>query len=157
MRVKIKCLLPIAHAAIDCILVVFFCGCRTNVSTPIAVEFWYTGDDGLSQKLTVAVETAFRQSADFRLTSIDTGGRRLVVWSMRNVESEPVGERIKATCSVRFASLEDNASRNPSLQRRLELSREISTRRVSCWESELSNCAAQIVNDAKIAARKMPN
>jgi hypothetical protein len=137
-------------------LVILPGGCGSDVSTPVQVEFWYTDDDALSQKLTVAVETAFRQSADFRLTPIDKGGRKLVVWSMRNVEWEPVGERIKAICSVRFSSLDDNASRNSSLQRRLELAREIGTLRVSCWENDLSKCAAQIVNDAKIAARKMP-
>lgn len=159
MRVKFKCLLPIAHVAINCILVVFFGGCTADTSTqkPIVVEFWYAGDDSLSQKLTVAVETAFRQSGDFRLTPIYAGGRKLVVWSMKNVEWEPVGERIRATCRVRFASLDDNASRNPSLRRRVELAREISTRRVSCWENELSQCAAQILNDAKIAARRMPH
>lgn len=156
---KFKCLLPMAHVVINCILILFFGGCTADTSTqkPIVVELWYTGDDSLSQKLTVAVETAFRQSGDFRLAPIDTGGRKLVVWSMKNVEWEPVGERIKATCSVRFSSLDDNASRNPSLQRRVELAREISTRRVSCWENELSKCAAQILNDAKIAARKMPH
>jgi len=138
------------------ILVVFFCGCATDVSTPIAVEFWHTGDDALSQKLTVAVETAFRQSADFRLTPIDTGGRRLVVWTMSNVEWEPVGERSKATCTVRFSSLDDNASRNPNLEQRVALAREIRTRRVSCWDSELSKCASQIVNESKIAARNLP-
>jgi hypothetical protein len=137
-------------------LVVLFSGCATDVSTPIAVEFWPTGDDALSQKLTVAVETAFRQSADFRLTPIDTGGRRLVVWSMRNVEWEPVGERTKATCSVKFSSLDDNASRKSNLEQRLALAKEISTRRISCWDSELSKCAAQIVNESKIAARKLP-
>jgi hypothetical protein len=102
-------------------LVVLFCSCATNVSTPIAVEFWHTGDDALSQKLTVAVEAAFRESADFRLTPIDTGGRRLVVWSMSNVEWEIVGDRTKATHTVRFSSLDDNASRNPDLQQRLVL------------------------------------
>jgi hypothetical protein len=137
-------------------LFVFFCGCATNVSTPIAVEFWYTGDDGLSQKLTVAVETAFRQSADFRLTPIDAGGRRLVVWTMRNVEGEIVGDRTKATYTVRFLSLDDDASKHPDLQHRLALAREISTQRGYCWESEMTRCAAQIVSDAKIAARKMP-
>lgn len=136
-------------------LVVFFYACATNVSTPIAVEFWYTGDDALSQKLTVAVETAFRRSADFRWTPIDTGGRRLVVWTMNNVEWEIVGDRTKATYTVRYSSLDDDASRNPDLQQRLALAREISTQRGSCWESDMPRCAAQIVSDAKIAARKM--
>lgn len=107
-------------------LVVFFCGCATNVSTPIAVEFWHMGDDALSQRLTVAVETAFRRSADFRLAPIDTGGRRLVVWTMNIVEWEIVGDRTKAMYTVRYSSLDDGTPRNPDLQQRLALAREIS-------------------------------
>jgi hypothetical protein len=84
---------------------------------PIPVEFWHVGDDGLSQRLIVAVETAFRQSSDFRLTPIGAG-RRLVVTIMRNVEWEPVGKKINATYTVRFSSLDDNTSANPDLQAR---------------------------------------
>lgn len=137
-------------------LIVFFWGCARNVSAPIGVEYWHTGDDGLSQKLAVAVEAAFRQSPDFRLTAIDTGSRRLVVQNMSNVEWEPVGDRTKATCTVRFSSLDDMASRNPNIQQRVTLAREISIRRVSCWDDEISRCAAQILNEAAIAARKPP-
>jgi hypothetical protein len=136
-------------------VVVLFCGCATSVSTPIAVEYWHTGDDGLSKHLQVAVETAFRQSADFRLIPVDTSGRRLVVWNMSNVEWEPVGERIKATCTVKFSSLDANTSRNPDLQQRLALAKEISTRRVSCWDGEMAKCAAQVLDAAKLAARKV--
>ncbi len=136
-------------------VVVFLCGCANSVSPPMAVEYWHTGDDALSQKVQVAVETAFRQSADFRLTPVDTVGRRLVVWTMRNVEWEPVGERAKATCTVQFSSLDENTSRNPNLQQRLALARKISIRRVSCWDSEMARCAAQILDEAKVAARKV--
>jgi hypothetical protein len=155
MRVRFRWLLPIAHAAIGGILVVLVCGCRTNVSPPVAVEYWHTGDDSLSQKLQVAVESAFRESTDFRLTPTDIVGRRLIVWTMRNVEGELVGDRTKATYTVRFSSLDDNASRNPDLQQRLSLAMEISTQRGSCWESEMSRCAAQILSATGTAARKV--
>lgn len=124
-------------------------------ATPIPVEFWHVGDDALSQKLAVAVETAFRRSPDFRLTAIGKG-RTLVVWITSNVESEMVGKRRKATYTVRFSSLDDGTSKNPDLEQRIALAREISMQRGSCWASELPRCAAQIVSDAKIAARKMP-
>src|SRR5689334_11396541 len=132
---------------------VLFRGCATRVSTPIAVEYWHTGDDRLSQHLQVAEETAFRQSADFRLTPVDTSGRRLVVQNMANVEWEPVGERIKATCTVKFSSLDATSSRNPDPQQRLTLAKEISIRRVCCWDSEMAKCATQILDEAKLAAR----
>jgi hypothetical protein len=134
---------------------VFSCSCATSVSTPIAVEYWHTGDDGLSQQFQVAVEAAFRRSAEFRLTTVDTRGRRLVVWNIRNVEWEQVGERNKATCTVKFSSLDDNTSRNSNLQQRLTLAKEISVRRVSCWDSEMANCAAQVLSEARLASRKV--
>lgn len=123
---------------------------------PIPVEFWHVGDDGLSQKLIVAVETAFRQSSDFRLVPIGAG-RRLVVTIMRNVQWEPVGEKIKATYTVRFSSLDGNASANPDLQERSALAKEIRTRKGSCWDSDLPKCAAQIVDEARIATRDLPD
>jgi hypothetical protein len=135
-------------------VVVFLCGCAKSVTTPIPVEYWQTGDGALSQKLQVAVETAFRQSADFRLTPVDTVGRRLVVWT-RNVQWEPLGERTKATYTVQFSSLDDNTSKNPNLQQRFAEARKISIRRVSCWDTEMAKCVAQILDEAKLAARKV--
>jgi hypothetical protein len=136
-------------------LVALFGGYAADVTTPIPVELWQVGDDALSQKLAVAVETAFRRSPDFRLTSIGTG-RRLVVDIMSNVKTEIVGKRKEATYTVRFSSLDDDTSKNPDLEQRLSLAKEISTQRGSCWASELPKCAAQIVSDAKTATRETP-
>lgn len=130
-------------------------GAQSKEAPAIPVEFWHVGDDGLSQRLIVAVESAFKQSSDFRLVPIGAG-RRLVVTIMRNVEWEPVGEKIKATYTVRCSSLDDNTSANPDLQKRSALEKEISTRKGSCWDSDLPKCAAQIVNEARIAARNLP-
>jgi hypothetical protein len=108
-----------------------------DATVPQSVEFRHVGDDSLSQKLAAAVEAAFKRSADFRLS---TGGA-LVVTIMRNVEWEMVGKKTRATYTVRFSSAEG---------------REIATEKGSCWESALARCAAQIVKDAKTAARKVP-
>ena len=79
-------------------------------SAPIPVEFWRVGDDALSQKFAVAVETAFRRSPDFRLTALGTG-RTLVVWIMSNVKTEMAGKRKKATYTVRFSWMDDSTSK----------------------------------------------
>jgi hypothetical protein len=113
------------------------------------------GDDALSQKLARAVETAIKRSPEFRLTATGTGPT-LVVWIMNNAKSELVGKRTKATYTAQFSSLDDNASRNLDLDQRVALAREISTQKESFWATELPKCAAQIVSDARIAARKMP-
>jgi hypothetical protein len=137
------------------VLVVLLGGCAANVATPITVEFWHGGDHAVSQKLIVAVEAAFRQSPDFRLTPVGTG-RRLVV-STSNVESDMVGDRMNVTYVVVFSSLDENTSANPDLQKRLALAKEINTRRGSCWDSELPKYAAQIVHYARIASRNLPH
>ncbi len=129
-----------------------WCADRT---APIPVEFWHVGDDALSQKLAVAAERAFRRSPSFRLTTPGKG-RTLVVTIMRNAEWETVGKRTKATYTVQFSSLDDNSAKNPDAEQRIALAREISMQKGSCWTTELPRCAAQIVRDAKIAARKMP-
>jgi hypothetical protein len=75
---------------------------------------------------------------------------------LKNLEWEVVGKRTRVAYTVRFSSLDDNASANPDLQQRVALAKEISVQAGSCWAGTLSKCAAQIVSDAKIAARKMP-
>ncbi len=121
----------------------------------MTVEFWHGGDHALSQKLIVAVEAAFRQSPDFRLTPVGAG-RRLVV-ATSDVESDKVGDRMKVTYVVAFSSLDENTSANPDLQKRLALAKEITTQTGSCWDSELPKCAAQVVSEARIAARNLPH
>jgi hypothetical protein len=113
------------------------------------------GDDALSQKLAVAVDTALRRSTDFRLTGIGTG-RTLVVWITSNVKTEMVGERLRAAYTVQFSWLDENTSKNPDLDKRVALAKVISTQKEVCWANALPRCATQIVNDAKTAARKMP-
>jgi hypothetical protein len=68
-----------------------------------------------------------------------------------------VGDRMKVTYVVAFASFDENTSANPDLQERLALAKAISTRRGSCWDRELPKCVAQIVNEARIAGRNLPH
>lgn len=152
MQVSVVRLCVLSIAAFTCATLPAWC---TDPITPVPVEFWHVGDDALSQKLAVAVETAFKRSPDFRLAVRGTG-RTLVVWIVGNVRAEMVGERQKVTYTVRFASLDDKASKNPDMDQRVALAREISMRTRSCWASELQKCSAQVMSDAKNAAQKMP-
>jgi hypothetical protein len=115
---------------------------RVAVATsakPIPVEFWHTGDDGLSQKLAYQVERAFERSPDFTLSS-ERGPDTLVVRIPTNVEWNKVGNRTQVLYSVEFGSADNKT---------------ISTSTGSCWDDRVAKCAAQIVKAARIAARKI--
>jgi len=97
------------------------------------------GDDGFTQKLRDTLENAFKSSPDFSLSSGKKPGT-LVVTIPTNVGWKQVGKRMQVLYTVEFASV-DNQN--------------IGTNTGSCWDDMLSKCAAQIVKDAKIAARKI--
>jgi hypothetical protein len=95
------------------------------------------GDDGLTQGLKVAIEDSFKSSPDFTLSSGKKPGT-FVVTIPTHVRWKQVGRRTKVFYTVEFASAENQ---------------NIGTRTGSCWDDTLAKCAAQIVKDAKIAAR----
>lgn len=132
-------LVPLSVLCIASSTILSSLGRCADVTPPTPVEFRYVGDDGLSQKLVVAVLAEFRRSPDFRLTARGED-RTLVVTITRNVEWEMIGKRTRATYTVKFSSLDG---------------REIGTKKGFCWESALRRCAAQIVSEAKIAAREV--
>lgn len=110
-----------------------------GATKPIPVEFWHTGDDGLSQKLSYEVEQTLKQSPDFTMSS-ERRPDTLVVRIPTNVDWNKVGQRTKVLYTVEFSS-RDN--------------RKFGGYKGSCWEDQMSKCAAQIVKKAKIAARKI--
>lgn len=103
------------------------------------VEFWHVGDDGLSQRLTVEVESAFERSPDFTPSSGKKPGT-LVVTVPHNVRWTKMSGRMKALYTVEYTSVDGQT---------------LLTRSGSCWNNELAKCAFNIVKDAKAAARKM--
>ncbi len=100
------------------------------------VEVWGGADDGLTIRLRDALKDAFRSSADFHLSSGNKPGT-LVITLPSNVEWKQVGGRTQVLYTAEFAS--DGQSLGGS--------------KGSCWDDALAKCAAQIVKDAKIAAR----
>ena len=100
------------------------------------VEVWGGADDGLTIRLRDALKDAFRSSTDFHLSSGNKPGT-LVITLPSNVGWKPVGGRTQVLYTAEFAS--DGQSLGGS--------------KGSCWDDALAKCAAQIVKDAKIAAR----
>ena len=81
-------------------------------------------------------------SSAHRIFALSSGGKAgtLVVTIPTNVDWRQVGKRTQVLYTVEFSSTEG---------------RNLGVRKGSCWEDELEKCAAQIVQDAKKAARKM--
>ena len=105
----------------------------------IPVELWFVGDDVLSLRVRDAVENAFKSSPDFIFSEGKKPGT-LVVTIPENAGWQRIGGRTRVLYKVEFAS---------------SANQKIGARNGSCWENAVGNCAAQIVRDAKIAARKI--
>ena len=106
---------------------------------PIPVELWRVGDDGLTLRLGDALESAFKSSPDFTLSSGKKPGT-LVVTIPTNVDWKQIGGRTQVLYTVEFSSAENQ---------------NVGASRGSCWDDEMAKCAAQIVSDAKTAAGKI--
>ena len=104
------------------------------------VEFWHTGDDGLSQKLADQVERALARSPDFSVSAGRKSGT-LIVTIPTNVEWKQIGKRTQVLYHVEFSSVDSDMQ---------------SQTKGSCWEDRLSDCANQIVKATRIAAQKLP-
>ncbi len=118
------------------------CAAKADQARPTLVEVWCVGDDGLTQRLRDALENAFKSSSNFRLSSGKKPGT-LVVTIPTNVvweQAKQADRRTKVLYSVEFASADDQ---------------NISSSTGSCWDDALAKCAAQIVKNAKTAARKI--
>ena len=103
------------------------------------VEVWSGGDDGLTQRLRDGLEKAFGSSPDFNLSSGKKQGT-LVVTIPTHVKWMQVGKRTYIDYTVEFTST------NPH---------NLGTVTGSCWDDEITQCVAQIMSDARRAARKI--
>ena len=116
-------------------------GCAIEAASPepTLVEVWRGGDDGLTLRLTDALESAFRSSPKFTLSNGRKPGT-LVVTLPTHVEWRQVGTRTQVSYSVDFAAIDG---------------RNIGASKGSCWDDALVKCASHIVGDAEIAAHKI--
>lgn len=113
--------------------------CPMNASdkNPIPIEVWRGGDDGLTLRLADALENAFKASPHFILSSGRKKGT-LVVRIPTHVGWKQIGKRTRVLYNVEFASADDQ---------------NVGGSTGSCWEDALTQCAAEVVNKAGIAAR----
>lgn len=109
-----------------------FLSVTASAATPVPVEVWRGGDDGLTSSLADAVEKAFNSSSDFALS---TGKKRgtIVVTIPTNVDWTKTFGRVKVIYRVTFDSADG---------------KRLGARSGSCWESALQKCARQIVREA---------
>jgi hypothetical protein len=122
-----------------CLIPIYHKDASPLKQTQTPVEVWCGGDDGLTQGVCHALESAFASTADF----VTSSGKRpgtLVVTIPYNVSSKESGKRTRVSYTVEFTSSNDKKLR---------------TRKGSCWEDDLATCANQIVAQARIAARKL--
>jgi len=105
----------------------------------ILVEFWHTGDDGLSERLADQVERAFERSPDFTL-STGRSSSALIVTIPTNVDWRQVGKRTRVLYQVEFASADNKIATKT---------------KGACWDDSLSECANQILKAAKTAAHRV--
>jgi hypothetical protein len=109
---------------------------------PTLVDLWCGGDDVLTLRLRDALEGAFESSPDFRLSS-GKEAEKLVVTIPTHVGWKQLGRRTRVLYTIDFSSVDNQ---------------KLGTSTGSCWDDAFAKCAARIVKDAKIAARKIrPN
>ena len=107
-------------------------------TNPTPVEFRHVGDDGLSEKLADEVEAVFKKSSDLTLSSAKAPGT-LVLTIPANVDWKKIGTRTQVLYTVEFSTTAGQI---------------ISKNAGHCWDDRLRDCAAQIIGDARIAARR---
>ncbi|MCX6624521.1 MAG: hypothetical protein NTY38_26370 [Acidobacteria bacterium] len=105
------------------------------------VEVWVGGDDGLTQRLGVALESAFDKSHDFTPSHGKRPGT-LIVSVPTNVDWKEFGNRTQVRFTIDFKTADDVS---------------IGRSEGRCWEDAIAKCAAQVLRDAKRAARKIPH
>ena len=108
-------------------------------SKPRFVEVWCVGDDGLTQHLRDAVESKFKSSSDFILSSGKKSGT-LIVTIPTNVEWTQNGTQTRVRYKVVFSSTDEA---------------KVGKDGGSCWDDNISACAAQIYMGAQRASHKL--
>lgn len=104
--------------------------------TPVDVRC--NGDDALTQRTCAAVENGLKSSPDFIL-SAGSSPAELVITIPTNVDWKKVGKRTKVIYLAEFSSSGHQILGNT---------------KGACWDHAISTCAAQIIRQLKVAARK---
>ncbi len=131
---------PVVYAVMVVVGCVVLAGCGTDTASgKRLVEVWRGGDDLLTMRLKDAVESAFRASPDFALSSGKKPGTLMVTIPSR-VRFKQVGGRTQVLFDATFSTAEG---------------KNLTASTGSCWDDSLVTCALKIVKDAKSAARRI--
>jgi hypothetical protein len=109
--------------------------CATLVyhsASPTPVEIWHGGDDGLTLRLSDAIEASVRHSHDFVLSSGKVPGT-FIITIPTNVTWKQTGVRTQVLYSVVIQTADGSTS----------------TFNGKCFESRLNDCAAAVINEAR--------
>jgi hypothetical protein len=110
-----------------------------GTANPTPVEVWTGGDDGLTQRLRDEIEHKFKSSSDFVLSTGKKAGT-LIVTIPTHVAWTTAGARTHLRYSVEFSSSDGTVLKKSS---------------GSCWDDNLSVCAAQTYREAQKTAHKL--
>jgi hypothetical protein len=110
-----------------------------GTANPTPVEVWTGGDDGLTQRLRDEIEHKFKSSSDFVLSSGKKAGT-LIVTIPTHVAWTTEGARTHLRYSVEFSSSDGTVLKKSSC---------------SCWDDNLTECAAQTYREAQKTAHKL--
>jgi hypothetical protein len=105
----------------------------------LPVEVWRVGDDGLTVRLSEALESAFDESRDFTPSSGKAPGT-LIVTIPKHVGWKEFGKRTQVRYTVEFKTADEVS---------------VGRSEGACWEDAIEKCAAQVLRDAKLVARKL--
>jgi hypothetical protein len=104
--------------------------CVAAPTSPTQVTVWTGGDDGLTLKLSEAINTAFKESPLFVLDKSDSASAMSVAITT-NVAWKRIGRRTKVTANIQIAKRTPDAP--------------LVTATVTCWEDDLGGCARTVI------------
>jgi hypothetical protein len=128
--------MKIAHLIF--LLCTCFCSHAFALSKIISVDISYTGNDPLTSSLEKELRTKISHSRDFTMSSNQRSELQLLV--AEDIKLKKIANHMQISYKVSFVSQQKVLSISAG----------------SCWQEQMSDCAEQILRDAKITIRAIP-
>ena len=120
------------------LLCIYFSSASLAFSKPISVDITRQGNDVLTKSLADALTRNISHSIDFTMGSNQQSDLQLVI--TENVKVKKIANHVQLSYKVSFMSRQKILSVSVG----------------SCWQEQMSECAEQILRDAKITVRPNP-
>ena len=120
------------------LLCIYFSSASLAFSKPISVDITRQGNDVLTKSLADALTRNIAHSIDFTMGSSQQSDLQLVI--TENVKVKKIANHVQLSYKVSFMSRQKILSVSVG----------------SCWQEQMSECAEQILRDAKITVRPNP-